>query len=70
MTQRFRLEAPTLKALIEHDELLVGQCELLRSKLDGQNGITILQNLGDLQSGTAAIRETLRQREAVLHERV
>ena len=31
MTQRYRQEAPTLKALIGHDEQLVGQCDLLRS---------------------------------------
>ncbi|MGC2620018.1 MAG: hypothetical protein WA414_13325 [Acidobacteriaceae bacterium] len=31
MTQRYREEAPTLQALMQHDERLVGQCELLRS---------------------------------------
>lgn len=69
MTQRYRLEAPTLKNLIGFDEQLVGQCELLRSMLSSQKGESILKNLPDLETGLAAIRETLRNREAVLHNR-
>ncbi len=67
MTQRYRLEAPTLKTLIEHDEQLVGQCELLRSIVQNKDGAAILKALPDLNTGLAAIRETLRNREAVLH---
>ena len=70
MTQRYRHEAPTLRVLIENDEQLVGQCELLRSMVDKQNGSAILNNLPDLQAGLEAIRSTLQKREAVLHDRV
>jgi hypothetical protein len=69
MTQRFRLEAPTLKTLIGYDEQLVGQCDLLRSMVNGQNGASILKGLSDLETGLSAIRETLRNRELVLHDR-
>ncbi len=66
MTQRFREEAPTLQALVHHDEQLVGQCELLRSMLNQQSGALILQNIGDLDHGLEAIRGTLHSRQAVL----
>lgn len=69
MTQRYRQEAATLKILIEHDELLVGQCDLLRSMVDSQNGAGILQNLPALDLGLDAIRATLHKREAVLLDR-
>lgn len=69
MTQRYREEAPTLRALIHHDEQLVGQCELLRSLVAGRNAAAILQNLPNLESGLDAIRATLRHREAVLLDR-
>jgi hypothetical protein len=67
MTQRYRLEGPTLKNLIGFDEQLVGQCELLRSMVSNQTGESILKKLPDLETGLTAIRETLRQREGVLH---
>jgi len=70
MTQRYRLEAPTLKTLTGFDEQLVGQCELLRSMVDGLSGAEILKKASELEVGLGAIRETLRNREAVLHERV
>jgi hypothetical protein len=66
MTQRFRQEAPTLQTLIHWDEQLVGQCELLRSKVDRQDGNSILKNLSELEAGLDAIRATLQSREAVL----
>jgi hypothetical protein len=66
MTQRFRLEAPTLSALIALDEQLVGQCELLRSSLDRRSGEWILQNLKSIQTGLEAIDATLLKREALL----
>jgi hypothetical protein len=69
MTQRYRQEAPTLKALIDHDERLVGQCELLRSMVNGKNGTSILENLSALEGGLEAIRATLHNREAVLLNR-
>lgn len=67
MTQRFRLEAQTLQTLMQHDGRLVGQCELLRSMTDGQNGAAILKAMADFDGGVEAIRTTLREREAVLH---
>jgi hypothetical protein len=67
MTQRYRQEAPTLAALIEHDEQLVGQCEMLRSMVSGQKGAGILEKMPVLESGLDAIRVTLQKREAVLH---
>jgi hypothetical protein len=70
MTQRYREEASTLKTLIECDEQLVGQCELLRSMLSSQNGSAILKDLPDFESGLEAIRETLRKRGTVLHDRL
>ena len=69
MTQRYRQEAPTLKVLIDYDEQLVGQCDLLRSMVNGQDGASILKNLRDLESGLEAIRATLHKREAVLFDR-
>jgi hypothetical protein len=68
MTQRYRQEAATLKALAGHDEQLVGQCELLRTMVNGQNGSALLASLADLQAGLEAIRTTLHDREAVLHD--
>jgi hypothetical protein len=69
MTQRYRLEAATLQTLILHDQQLVGQCELLRSKVHGQDGASILKNLPELEGGLEAIRATLQNREAVLLDR-
>jgi hypothetical protein len=66
MTQRYRQEAPTLQTLIQFDEQLVGQCELMRSMVNGQDGAAILGKATDLEGGLAAIRATLREREAVL----
>ncbi len=69
VTQRFRQEAPTLKVLIHYDEQLVGQCDLLRSMVNGQDGASILAKLPDLEGGLEAIRATLLSREAVLLDR-
>jgi hypothetical protein len=66
VTQRYRQEAPTLKTLIHYDEQLVGQCDLLRSMVDKQDGAAILAKLPDLEAGLEAIRSTLQSREAVL----
>jgi len=59
MTQRYRQEAPTLKALIHYDEQLVGQCDLLRSMVNKQDGSAILARFPDLEGGLEAIRATL-----------
>jgi hypothetical protein len=69
MTQRYRQEAPTLKTLIHWDEQLVGQCDLLRSMVEKQNGSSILDHQPDLESGLEAIRTTLQSRETVLLDR-
>jgi hypothetical protein len=66
MTQRYRQEAKTLETLIEFDHRLVGQCELARSMVNGKDGATLLKMLPDLEAGLEAIRETMRNREAVL----
>jgi hypothetical protein len=66
MTQRYRQEAPTLKHLMEHDLRLVGQCDLLRTMVDKQDGASILKSLPDLEAGLEAIRATLHNRQAVL----
>lgn len=66
MTQRYRKEAQTLQTLIGHDEQLVGQCELLRTMVSGQDGAALLKNEAELNSGLKAIRATLQQRETVL----
>lgn len=69
MTQRFRQEEPTLRALIGCDERLVGQCELVRRSVDGRNAATILKTAADLEAAMDAIRTTLEARQAVLFER-
>jgi hypothetical protein len=66
VTQRYRHEAPTLKTLIHYDEQLVGQCDLLRSMVDRQDGAAIVAELPELEGGLEAIRATLHNREAVL----
>jgi hypothetical protein len=70
MTQRYRHEADTIKALIGCDERLVGQCNLLHAMLDTRSGEWMLEHLGDLGQGLTAIQETLRRREAILLDRV
>jgi len=66
MTQRYRDEAPTLQKLLGYDERLVGQCELMRTTVHGQDATAILKKLPDLEAGLAALHATLHDREAVL----
>lgn len=66
MSQRYRQERQTLEDLIQIDERLVGQCELLRSSVNGQDGTSIIGRMAELERGLAAIRETLKSREGVL----
>jgi hypothetical protein len=68
MTQRYRLEAPTLARLMEFDHLLVGQCELLRSLVDGQDAASILKSLPELDAGLNVIHGTLHNRQSVLQD--
>ena len=67
MTQRYRKEATTLVTLIEHDHQLVGQCDLLRSMVDGLDGASILQRAAAIEAGLEATQSTLHKREAVFH---
>ena len=69
MTQRYRQEAATLATLMEFDHQLVGQCDLLRSMVERQDGPSILNKLAALEAGLEAIRNSLHKREAVLHDR-
>jgi len=66
MTQRYREEAPTLQALIQSDQTLIGQAELLRTLVDGKKGGDLVENKSTLEEGLAAISETLRQRQLLL----
>jgi hypothetical protein len=66
MTQRYREEVPTLEKLLRHDERLVGQCELLRSIVNGQDAASLLKKLATLHGGLEAMRATLHDRELVL----
>ena len=66
MTQRYRLEAPTLDALINCDQTLIGQCDLLRSAAAAQSGATLVEKLPRLETALEAIRATLHNREAIL----
>lgn len=66
MSQRYRDEAPTLERLLQQDERLVGQCEMMRAKVESHDPAIILRSLPDLKAGLEAIRETLRDREALL----
>jgi hypothetical protein len=69
MTQRYRQEAATLGVLMEHDERLVGQCDLMRSMVEHKGSAQILENLPALELGLEAIQTTLHDREAVLLDR-
>ena len=66
MTQRYRDEAGTLETLIQIDERLVGQCDLLRSMVQGLDCVAILAKMADLEAGQEAIHGTLQRREAAL----
>lgn len=66
MSQRYRDEAPTLQRLLQQDERLVGQCEMMRASVESRDPATILRRLADLTAGLDAIRDTLRDRSALL----
>jgi hypothetical protein len=66
MTQRYRQEAQTLQTLINYDQLLIGQCDLLRSLAADQLPAAIIERLPEMEAGLAAIRSTLQNRQAVL----
>jgi hypothetical protein len=66
ITQRHRQEANTLAALADRDQTLVGQCDLMRSLVEARDGAWIVENLGHLETGVAAIEATLRERASLL----
>jgi hypothetical protein len=66
MTQRYRQEATTLQALIQSDQLLIGQAELLRTTVEGKKGEWLVENKTTVDEGLAAIGETLRKRQGLL----
>lgn len=68
MTQVYRREAPTLLRLRESDQILIGQAELLRVKLDQQTGAAIVALLPVVTEGLVAIGKTLRDRQAILFD--
>jgi hypothetical protein len=70
MTQRYRQEAATLEALGRGDERLIGQCELLRSMVEGADAALIIANLPALKAGVAAVEATLTERAGLLQDRV
>ncbi|HSI17780.1 MAG TPA: hypothetical protein VK980_08430, partial [Sphingomonas sp.] len=59
MTQLYRNERETLRALMETDQLLIGQAETLRAIVEGKGPDEILASRPDIESGMAAIVETL-----------
>ncbi len=69
MSERFRKEAATLAALIAVDEQMVGQCELLRSTLDGKTGAWMVENLVPVLKGVEAIGGSLMKRDGLLLSR-
>ena len=66
MTQRRQREEATLESLKDCDEQLIGQCDLLRSLVDGKDGAALLQQAPLLEDGMVAVGETLRRRQEVL----
>jgi hypothetical protein len=66
MSERYRDEAGTLRSLLDCDQMLIGQADLLRSRLDHKDGTAILADLAEAEGGLSAIGETLRRRQAVL----
>ena len=59
MTQRFRSEAGTLQALVEKDQLLVGQAETLRAMVQGKGPDDILALRPGIEEGVTAITASL-----------
>jgi hypothetical protein len=66
MSQRYREEAPTLQAMIQSDQVLVGQAELLRTTVEAKNGAWLAGNKAEIEDGLKAIGETLRKRQGLL----
>ena len=65
MSELFRRERDVLVQLGDRDYQLIGQAELLRTKLVRANAATIAAMRTDLDDGLHAIAETLRERRAI-----
>jgi hypothetical protein len=66
MTQLYRDEGETLRALVEKDKLLIGQADTLRAIVEGKNPGEILAILPDIEEGVAAITRTLADRRVMI----
>jgi hypothetical protein len=66
MTQRWREEAATLRALIDCDLRLAGRVELLRAMVAGKDGAALIGQGAAIQEGLDAIEASLRERQAAL----
>jgi hypothetical protein len=66
MTQLYRNERDTLLALVEADQLLIGRAETLRAIVEGKGPDEILAVRPDIETGIAAIVETLASRSMMI----
>jgi hypothetical protein len=66
MSELYRREGDVLVALADIDQRLIGQAELLRLKTQGAMPDTLLAQRDVMAEGIAAIRATLRERDAIL----
>ena len=66
MTQRYRNEADTLRALGACDEQLIGKCDLLRSSVETRPYDWLLQNQAALTQGLQSIEQTLQERQSLI----
>jgi hypothetical protein len=66
MTQRYRGEAQTLKALGACDEQLIGQCDLLCSLVKARTAEDLLDKATLINDGLGAIQNTITSRQALL----
>lgn len=66
MTQRRRDEAGTLAHLIAADTQMAGQAEVLRAMVEARGAEELIGAAAALETGVAAIRETLRERAALV----
>lgn len=66
MSERYRQELPTLASLTKCDQVLIGQCELMRSMTEAKGGGRMLESATILEEGLAAIQGTLDERAGIL----
>jgi hypothetical protein len=66
MTERYRLEAQTLAALVEADSALIEQVDGLRAQVEPLGGAALLEAMPQLTARLAAIAERLAQRQLLL----